>query len=305
MGTPDFAVPSLLELVKDGHEVAAVFTREDKPKGRGYAMQPTPVKIAAQQLQIPVYTPKTLKTDDVLQTLKIIAPDVIVVVAYGRILPESVLQLPPLGCINVHGSLLPKYRGAAPMQWAVINGESTTGVTTMLMDAGIDTGDMLEKTEIEILPGDDFEAVHNNLMQAGALLLVQTLKKLQNGELTHIKQDDSISTYAPLITKQMCKIDWNRSATEINNLIRGLSPFPGAFGLYGGKKLKIFKATPQNLPSDSNVTAGEIILVQPLTVACAGSALTLEEVQLEGKKRMQTSEFLRGFKLNVGERLDG
>ena len=229
MGTPDFAVPHLQALLDHPYDVAGVFTQTDKPKGRGYQLTPPPVKELAVSRGIPVFQPRTLRDGEALAQLQTLQPDLIVVVAYGKILPREILDLPRLGCINVHGSLLPKYRGAGPIQWAVLNGETVTGVTTMYMAEGLDTGDMLESASLEIGPDETADELHDRLSQLGAKLLLSTVEKAEKGLLEPKKQDDALSCYAPMLTKELSRIDFSRPAQEVHNQIRGLSSWPAAY----------------------------------------------------------------------------
>lgn len=300
MGTPDFAVPCLEALVNAGYEVIGAFTQPDKPKGRGYALAPPPVKVTALEHNIPVYQPKTLRDGEALKILEELSPECIVVVAYGKILPKDILELPKYGCINVHASLLPKYRGAAPIQWSVINGESETGVTAMYMDEGLDTGDMIMKRSCEIGENETAGELHDKLSALGAQLIVEALKALENGSAKREKQDDSLSCYSPMLDKSLCQIDWSKSAQQVHNKVRGLSPWPVATSLINGKKVKIH----QTLLSSDNGTPGEIISLSPLTVACGSGSVIINELQLEGKKRMNSQSFLNGHKLNIGDKFE-
>ena len=299
MGTPEFAAPAIDSLLAAGHEIAAVFSQPDKPKGRGYAMTPPPVKVRALEHGIPVYQPKSMRDGEALQIFNEIQPDVGVVIAYGKILPQEILDAPKFGCINVHASLLPKYRGAAPIQWSVIDGESKTGVTTMQMDAGLDTGDMLMRSETDILPDETAGELHDRLSAMGAELIVKTLDALAKGELQPEKQDDSRSCYAKMLTKELCAVDWSKSAREIHNRIRGLSPWPVATAVLEGKKIKLHRSaiSAMDVPE---AKCGEIISLEPLTVKCGQGAIELLELQAEGKKRMMSSEYLRGHKIEKG-----
>ena len=291
MGTPDFAVEALEALASSRHEVTAVFTQPDKPKGRGKAMQFTPVKEVALRENIPVYQPKKVRDPEVIQKIRELAPDVLVVVAFGQIIPQEILDIAPYGCINVHGSLLPKYRGAAPIQWAVIDGEKESGVTTMQMDAGLDTGDMLLKTVVPLDEKETGGSLFDKLSKAGADLLLETLDALENGTVTPQKQGESPTAYAKMLTKDMGAIDWNRPAKELERLIRGLNPWPSAYTKLNGKTLKIWAA-------DVCGQTGE--KAQPGTVLKAEKILSVKELQLEGKKRMDTAAFLRGCHLEKG-----
>lgn len=301
MGTPDFAVPCLERLVSDGHDVAAVFTQPDKPKGRGYTLTPPPVKVCAMEHGIEVFQPKSMKDGEALEILKKIEPQLIAVVAFGKILPKEILDLPPYGCINVHGSLLPKYRGAAPIQWSVLNGDKITGITTMYMDVGLDTGDMLLKSETEIGENETSGELYDRMKVMGADLLSETIKKLEDGTVTRTKQKDEESSYASMLDKSMCRIDWNQSADKVHNKVRGLSPWPVAVAELNGKKVKIHK-TLLNGVSGKKGDCGEIISLNPFVVACSDGAVEILELQLEGKKRMNSKDFLMGHRLNVGDR---
>lgn len=304
MGTPDFAVPCLQALIDNGENVQAVFTQPDKPKGRGYKMLPPPVKSLALTYNIPVYQPLSLKkgedAENALNILKELSPDLIIVVAYGKILPKEILELPKYYCINVHASLLPRYRGAAPIQWCVLNGEKETGVTTMLMAEGLDTGDMLLKESVAI--GDDETAseLHDRLSAVGAELLIKTISAVKVGTITREKQEDSLSNYASMITKDMCPIDFSLSAQQIHNKIRGLSASPCAATMLNGKRLKIFKSTMSD-KKKYDLAAGTVVNEKDFTVVCGdGYTVTFTEVQSEGGKRMKVSDFLRGNHIEKG-----
>lgn len=300
MGTPDFAVPSLNALLEAGHEVAAVYTQPDKPQGRRQVLTAPPVKQLALARGIPVFQPDTLKDEAEQARLRALAPEVIIVAAYGKLLPKAVLEIPAHGCINVHGSLLPRWRGAAPIQWAVIAGDKTAGVTTMQMAEGLDTGDMLLKYETPVGARETAGELFDRLAQAGAALLAETLEKLP--EITPVPQDDSRSCYAHMLDKQMAVIDWSKRAEEIDCLIRGLNPWPVALTALGGERLKIFSAEP--VPGTG--AAGTVLQAEPkrgLIVACGEGALRLEEVQLVGGKRMKAADFLRGHSIAAGTRL--
>lgn len=304
MGTPDFAVPCLQALIDNGENVQAVFTQPDKPKGRGYKMLPPPVKSLALTYNIPVYQPLSLKkgedAENALNILKDLSPDLIIVVAYGKILPKEILELPKYYCINVHASLLPRYRGAAPIQWCVLNGEKETGVTTMLMAEGLDTGDMLLKESVAI--GDDETAseLHDRLSAVGAELLIKTISAVKVGTITREKQEDSLSNYASMITKDMCPIDFSLPAQQIHNKIRGLSASPCAATMLNGKRLKIFKSTMSD-KKKYDLAAGTVVNEKDFTVVCGdGYTVTFTEVQSEGGKRMKVSDFLRGNHIEKG-----
>ncbi len=304
MGTPDFAVPCLQALIDNGENVQAVFTQPDKPKGRGYKMLPPPVKSLALTYNIPVYQPLSLKkgedAENALNILKDLSPDLIIVVAYGKILPKEILELPKYYCINVHASLLPRYRGAAPIQWCVLNGEKETGVTTMLMAEGLDTGDMLLKESVAI--GDDETAseLHDRLSAVGAELLIKTISTVKVGTITREKQEDSLSNYASMITKDMCPIDFSLPAQQVHNKIRGLSASPCAVTMLNGKRLKIFKSTMSD-KKKYDLAAGTVVNEKDFTVVCGdGYTVTFTEVQSEGGKRMKVSDFLRGNHIEKG-----
>ena len=299
MGTPEFAAPAIDSLIDAGHEIAAVFSQPDKPKGRGYSLTPPPVKVKAMEHNIPVYQPKSMRDGEALKIFREIKPDVGVVIAYGKILPQEILDAPKYGCINVHASLLPKYRGAAPIQWSVIDGESKTGVTTMQMDAGLDTGDMLLRSETDIAPDETAGDLHDRLSAMGAELIVKTLDALTKGELKPEKQDDSLTCYAKMLTKELCAVDWSRSAQEIHNQIRGLSPWPVATAVLEGKKLRLHRSAVSSLDVPE-ASCGEIILLEPFTVKCGSGAIELLEIQAEGKKRMLSADYLRGHKIELG-----
>ena len=300
MGTPDFAVPSLQALIDAGHDVCAVYTQPDKPQGRKQILTAPPVKTLALEHDIPVFQPNTLKNEDEQARLRELAPEVIIVVAYGKLLPKAVLDSPPHGCINVHGSLLPRWRGAAPIQWAVIAGDEMAGVTTMQMAEGLDTGDMLLTYETKVGEKETAGELFDRLAQSGAELLTQTLVKLD--EITPRPQDDAQSCYAHMLDKQMAVIDWSKSAHEIDCLIRGLNPWPIARTTRSGERLKVFAAEKANGRGEP----GTVLEADPkkgLTVACGEGALGLTEIQLVGGKRMKATDFLRGHAIEVGTKL--
>lgn len=316
MGTPDFAVPTLEALIRGGHEVAAVVTQPDKPKGRGKAVLMPPVKEKALEYGIPVYQPARVKKDEeFFKCLEEIYPDAIVVTAFGQILPESILNLPRYGCINVHASLLPKYRGSAPIQWAVINGDAETGVTTMMMDVGLDTGDMLEKTVIPLEPKETGGSLFDKLSRAGGELILSTLRKVEDGTILRTKQPEEGSSYAGMLHKELGKIDWTMEATAIERLIRGLNPWPSAYTSYENKTMKLWDADVVSESESSGTEAAEAAeqdgnLAQPgrivkvrkdcFLVQTGKGLLKVNELQLEGKKRMDTAAFLRGYPLKEG-----
>ena len=299
MGTPDFAVPTLECLIRE-HEVVAVVTQPDKPKGRGKAMQFPPVKEAALAHDIPVYQPVRVREEGFVDLLRGYQPDVIVVVAFGQILPESILELPQYGCLNVHASLLPRYRGAAPIQWVVIDGEQETGVTIMQMDKGLDTGDMLARTVIAIDARETGESLHDKLTLLGGPLLLDVLHQLEEGKAVREKQDDSKSCYAHMLTKELGRIDWHKDAGSIERLIRGLNSWPSAYTSYKGKTLKIWQA--DVVAGDPTAIPGTIIAVDKtsFTVQTGRDALRILELQLQGKKRMQVQAFLLGNPTETG-----
>ena len=305
MGTPDFALFSLRALVESGENVIGVITQPDKPKGRGYALTPPPVKVYATEQGLPVWQPTTLRSEEFAALLHELDPELIVVVAYGKILPVNVLEYPKHGCINVHGSLLPEYRGAAPMQRAIIDGKKQTGITTMLMADGIDTGDMLLKTTVEIEENDNFEAIHDKLGAAGALLLLDTVHTLRTEGLKPIPQDHALATYAAKIEKEDCRIDFSRSAADVHNQIRGLSPIPLAFThTPDGKMLKVIAS--ERCEKTADATPGTVVSLADgrITVACSTGTVALLTVLPEGKKRMSAADFINGRKINLGDVLN-
>ncbi|MCM1272353.1 MAG: methionyl-tRNA formyltransferase [Clostridium sp.] len=301
MGTPEFAVYALQAIIENGHDVIAVVTQPDKAKGRSKALLPTPVKAVAVEHNIPVYQPEKVRDEAMVNILKELAPEVIVVAAYGQILPESILNIPAYGCINIHASLLPKYRGAAPIEWAIINGEKVTGVTTMYMEKGLDTGDMIEKTEVEIEPCDTGKTLHDKLAVAGAELILSTLTALYGKTATRTKQNDEESCYASMLSKELGNIDFTRSAEEIERQIRGLFPWPCAYTKIMDKTVKLLEA--QVVKQDvSDFQAGEIVNVtkKSFQIACGSDALLIKRLQPEGKKEMDAAAYLNGNKLEAG-----
>lgn len=306
MGTPGFAVGTLKALLEAGHDVAAVVTQPDKPKGRGKELLMTPVKAEAVKHDIPVFQPERVrKNEEFLEELKKLAPDVIVVVAFGQLLPVSVLTLPKYGCVNVHASLLPMYRGAAPLQWVIINGEKVSGVTTMQMDKGLDTGDMLLKEEVAIEPKETYETYHNKLSVVGAQLLIKTLDGLEAGTITPVKQEGD-TCYASMIDKSLGNLDFTRPAVELERLMRGLDPAPAAYSFLDGKLLKLFGA--DVVDSDKEYSAQECGIITNITkntfdITTGAGVLRVNEVQHEGKKRMDAASFLRGCRLTEGTAL--
>lgn len=302
MGTPDFALFSLKALCEAGENVIGVVTQPDKPKGRGYTLTPPPVKVYATEQGLPVYQPNTLRGEEFAALLAELDPDLIVVVAYGKILPENVLTYPKHGCINVHGSLLPEYRGAAPMQRAIMEGKAVTGITTMYMDVGLDTGDMLLKAEVAIEENDNFEDIHDKLADCGAETLLKTVAAIKQGSLTREKQDESLATYAAKIEKPDCLIDFSKSADEVHNQIRGLSPIPLSFThTPDGKLLKVTKAIIASREGDNAEIGKVVALDDGITVTCGKGKITLLSVLPEGKGRMSAADFIRGRKVALGD----
>ena len=300
MGTPDFAVPTL-EAPIDKHEVTAVISQPDKPKGRGKKLQPTPVKQAAEAHGIPVYQPEKIKDEEFIKTLAGIEADVFVVVAYGQILPQTVLDMPKYGCVNVHGSLLPKYRGAAPIQWSIINGETVTGVTIMYMEKGLDTGAMILKREIPIEPTDTFGTLHDKMAPVGAQALIEALEMLENGTANPEKQDDALSSYVSVIDKSLGNIDWSMDAKSITDLVRGLDPVPGAYSYLNGEPIKIWAAE----TADYTGNAGEVVFTDKkkgFAVAAGSGAVFVKQMQAKGGKRMPSADYMRGHEIKVGDR---
>lgn len=305
MGTPDFALPTLQALCESGHEIVGVVTKVDMPKGRGHHMMPTPIKVYALEQSIPVFQPATLKGEEFASVLAELDPEMIVVVAFGKILPRNVLDYPKYGCVNVHGSLLPEYRGAAPMQRAIIEGRKVTGITTMLMADGIDTGDMLLKAEVEIGENDNFEVIHDRLAACGAKLLVQTVEMLERGEIIPEKQDDSLATHAAKIEKSDCLLDFSKDAKTLHDLIRGLSPIPLAFThTPDGKLLKIVESRVLDAEKTVKTLPGTVLAVgNDIQVVCGKGILSLLTVVPEGKGKMSSADFVRGRKIAEGDLL--
>lgn len=310
MGTPDFAVASLKSLIEAGHLVSGVVTQPDRPKGRGQKLTPPPVKVAAQEAGLTVFQPEKIKTPGFVEELRRLAPELIVVAAFGQLLSGEILELPPHGCINVHASLLPKYRGAAPIHWAVINGEPNTGVTIMQMDVGLDTGDMIISEDIPITPEDSTGSLHDKLAQLGGRLLVRAIAAISQGKAQRMPQNHDESTYAPLLTKEVEKIGWGRSSVEIFNLVRGLNPWPGAYTLFEDKVLKVWGTractidrVPGPIPELSRYKPGEVLGRVPdvgFAVTTGNGCIALTEVQPQGGKRMKAEDFMNGYKVKVG-----
>lgn len=302
MGTPDFSVGTLEALIDAGHEVVLVVTQPDKPKGRGGKMQFTPVKEVAVAHEIPVYQPKRIRESECIEELRKYEADIMVVVAFGQILPKEILEMTPYGCVNVHASLLPSYRGAAPIQWAVINGDPVSGVTTMQMNEGLDTGDMLLKVEVPLDEKETGGSLHDKLAAAGAKLCVETLKALEEKKVVPEKQGESPTAYAKMLDKHMGKIDWTMSAREIERLIRGLNPWPSAYTSWNGneKGMKIWEA--EVLDKESKETPGTIVSVEKdgFLVQTGEGMLKITALQIPGKKRMDAAAFLRGYQMETG-----
>lgn len=300
MGTPDFSVPCLEALIKSEYEVVGVFTQPDKPKGRGYELAPPPVKVCAIENNIPVYQPKSMRDGEALEIINSLNADLIIVVAFGKILPKEILESVKYGCINIHASLLPKLRGAAPIQWSILNGDSETGVTSMQMDVGLDTGDMLIKEVIKIDDKMNAGELFDKLSNLGAKVLLDTIKGVENDTLMPKKQDDSQSTYASILTKEICPIDFTKSARVVHNHIRGLSPWPVATTKINGKLLKIHKS--KILNESFTGVCGEIVDNKNRLVVMCGENTCLEilELQAEGKKRTDSASYLRGNRIEIG-----
>lgn len=297
MGTPDFAVPCLDILVSNGFDVCGAVTQPDKPKGRGHKLAPPPVKEYASDKNIPVFQPQTLKDGELAEVLNELKPQLIAVVAYGKILPEYILDLPVYGCVNVHGSLLPKYRGAAPIQWAIINGDKTTGVTTQYMKKGVDTGDIIFTDETEILPDETYGELYTRLSKSGAELLLKTVKAIESGNAPRIEQDESAATHAPMLNKETGHIDWSKSADEVLNLIRGTNPWPMSYAMYGDEIMKVFGAKKGGVFEGQ---PGEIrIANKKLEISCGGGeSIVVDEIQFKGGKRMAVASYLNGHSID-------
>lgn len=302
MGTPDFAVPVLELLYKTKkHNIQAVFTQPDKPKGRGYKLTPPPVKVLALEHNTPVFQPNSLKNggEEYVEKIKEFNPDCIVVAAYGKILPKSVLDIPKYGCVNVHGSLLPKYRGAGPIQWAVLNDEAETGITTMLMGEGLDTGDMLLKKATPIGENETAAELFDRLADMGAELLVETLDALEQGNVIPEKQKEEFATYAPMLSKDMCNLDFSDPVRKVHKQICGLSDWPCAVTKLNGKRLKIYKSEIVSNKASGKAN-GEIVNAKDFSVACSDGVIRFTEIQAEGSKRMKTADYLRGKPVSEG-----
>jgi methionyl-tRNA formyltransferase len=298
LGTPAFAVPSLEKLAAEGYAVLAVVTQPDRPRGRGQRAAPPPVKEAALRLGIPVHQPERVRRPEAVELLRSLTPDVMVVIGYGQIIPQAVIDIAPLGIVNVHSSLLPKYRGAAPVQWAIANGETGAGITTMRIDAGLDTGDILLARETEIGPEETAVELNGRLAILGADLLVETLQGLEAGRIVPRKQDSAQATYAPLLKKEDGLVDWRQPAESIHNRIRAMQPWPGAYTAFRGQTLHIWQARRAGeSPAPPVGQPGSLLRLKPLTVNCGAGALELREVQLEGRRRMSSADFANGHRL--------
>lgn len=303
MGTPDFAVGALEAIWKAGHEITAVVTQPDKPRGRGGKLQMSPVKEFAVSRGLPVFQPVRIKRPEAVEQLKTYEADIFVVAAFGQILSQEILDMPRFGCVNIHASLLPEYRGSAPIQWSIINGDKKTGVTIMQMDAGVDTGDMLLKSEVEITPSDTCASLSEKLARAGAELIITALAAIEKGEVTPTPQDDSLSSHVGMIDKTMGKIDFSRPAEEIDRLIRGLNPWPSAYTSYKGKTLKIWEAFPMQESADGEPGSIQRTEKDAVYINTGNGVLKVTQLQLEGKKRMQVKDFLLGCRIEKGEML--
>ncbi len=303
MGTPDFAACILEKLIHAGHEVVAVVTQPDKEKGRGKELSFPPVKELALKFGLTVYQPVKVRNPEFIQLIRELAPEAIIVAAFGQILPKDLLDIPPFGCINVHASLLPKYRGSAPIQYAILNGEEETGITIMYMDQGIDTGDMILRRSIPIAPDETGGSLHDKLAELGADLIVEALEQLAAGKAVRIPQDHSQATYVKMLDKEMGYIDFTASAVAIERMIRGLNPWPSAYTRLNGKTLKLWRAEVEelNTPTEPGVVAE--IRKDAIVVGTGDKALVIRELQLEGKKRMTADAFLRGYPIAAGTRL--
>jgi methionyl-tRNA formyltransferase len=301
LGTPQFAVPSLERVVAAGHEVLTVVTQPDRPQGRGQQPAAPLVKQSALRLALPVYQPERIRRPETIEHLRALAPEIMVVVGYGQIIPQAVIDIAPRGIVNVHASLLPKYRGAAPIQWSIVNGETVTGVTIMQIDAGLDTGDMLLKAQTEIYPDENAVELGKRLASMGADLLVEIFNRLPTSTITPQRQDSTLATYAPILKKEDGRIDWDQPAQAIHNRIRGLQPWPGGYTQFRGQTLHIWKS--RVVPALPPTNTGRIVSVKPLFVSCGLGALELVEVQLEGRKRIFATDFVNGQHLNENENL--
>ncbi|MCH5250286.1 MAG: methionyl-tRNA formyltransferase [Lachnospiraceae bacterium] len=307
MGTPEFAVGALEALIDAGHQIVLVVTQPDKPKGRGKEMQFTPVKECALRNDIPVFQPVKIKTPEAVEKLREYEADIFVVAAFGQILSEEILNMPKYGCVNIHASLLPKYRGAGPIQWVILNGEKVTGITIMQMDKGIDNGDILLQSTVEIDEKDTGDSLHDKLAEEGAKLIVEAISKIEKGEIVPVKQNDEESCYAKMLQKSMGEVDWNKSAVEIERMVRGLNSWPGTYTHYNGKTLKIWASEVSDKENGlPDAVLGTVTSVEKdaFYVRTGENDLRITQVQLEGKKRLPVKEFLLGVKLKAGDRLE-
>lgn len=304
MGTPDFSVPTLQSLIESRHEIVGVVTQPDRPKGRGKQVHVTPVKELALSHNLPVYQPTKVREEGFMEAMRALAPDLAVVVAFGQILPKDFLSLPKYGCINVHASLLPKYRGAGPIQWCVLNGETETGITTMMMDIGVDTGDMLLKTYVPIDPKETGGSLFDKLKVLGGPLTLETIDALEAGTLVATPQDNDQFTHAPMLSKEMGNIDWNKPALEIERLIRGLNPWPSAYTYLHGKMMKVWEATVVSW-KDHTLDNGTILKAdkEGILVQCGQDALLITSLQMQGKNKMAAGDFLRGYQVALSDQL--
>ncbi|ACL75881.1 methionyl-tRNA formyltransferase [Ruminiclostridium cellulolyticum] len=305
MGTPEFAVPSLEMLINEGYNVIAVVTQPDKPKGRGKKLAAPPVKEFALEHGIKVLQPAKIKTPEFVEQIRELGPDLLITAAYGKIISKDMLDVPPLGCINVHGSLLPAYRGAAPIHWSIINGEKVTGITTMFTDVGLDTGDMLLKRELEISSDMTAGELHDEMAILGAEVLKDTLIHLKNGTLVRSPQDDALSSYAPIITKEVGLIDWNKTVQQVHNLVRGTNPWPGAFTFINESKMRVWKTCIVDFGNSQEHCPGEIVSVDDkgILVKCCDGYIMIKELQFDSSKRMKVRDYIRGNKIDTGEKL--
>lgn len=296
MGTPDFAVKSLEAIIRDGHNVQAVYTKADAPKGRKMVLTPSDVKVCALEHNLTVYTPSTFKDEAEVERLKALNPDLIVVVAYGKLLPKSVLDIPKYGCVNVHGSILPKWRGAAPIQWTVLSGDEYGGVTTMYMNEGLDTGDIILTRKVKVGENETSGELFDRLCVDGAELLSETIKQIESGTAPRVPQNNDEATYASMLSKELSEIDFTKPNKEVHNKVRGLSPWPGAQSKLFGKRVKIIETR----LSDKKGEAGKVVSVNPLTVACGEGSVEIVTLQPEGKRAMASSDYLKGHPLEIG-----
>lgn len=301
MGTPDFAALALEKLIEAGHEITLVVTQPDKEKGRGKQIQKSDVKLVAEKYGLPVFQPVKIKTEESVEYLKGFEADIFVVAAFGQILSKEILDMPKFGCVNIHASLLPKLRGAAPIQWSIIDGDDVTGVTIQQMDVGLDTGDILAVKEVKIESDETGGSLFEKLAIAGGELIVETLPLIESGSITPVPQDDSKSTYAKKLSKDMGNVDWSKSAIEIERLIRGCSPWPSSYSYMNGKTLKLWKATVSESQGEAGVVSE--VTKDTITIGCGEGSLVIEELQLEGKKRMSVHDFLLGYHVEAGDRL--